>query len=81
MALSIDEVVGLVLAAAHPKLRERCDESKVVSVLEDEYAAYDAVALRALLSTSFDAVAAVLDERASGKGKLCVNAKSGVSTH
>ena len=36
-----EEVVGLVLGALHPRLRERCSEAKILSVLEDDCGAYD----------------------------------------
>ena len=32
---STEELVGLVLAALHPRLRERCTESKILAVLEE----------------------------------------------
>ena len=34
---STEELVGLVLAALHPRLRERCTESKILAVLEELY--------------------------------------------
>ena len=33
MNTATEEVVGLVLGALHPRLRERCSEAKIVSVL------------------------------------------------
>ena len=32
--MSTEDIITSVLAAAHPKLRERCKESKIVSVLD-----------------------------------------------
>ena len=34
---STEELVGLVLAALHPRLRERCTKSKILAVLEELY--------------------------------------------
>ena len=31
-----EDVVSLVLGALHPRLRERCSEAKILSVLEDD---------------------------------------------
>ena len=45
-----------VLAAAHPRLRERCSESKIISVLEDDCGAYDIDDLQSVLETGFDTV-------------------------
>ena len=39
--MKTEEVVGLVLGALHPRLRERCSEAKILSVLEDDCGAYD----------------------------------------
>ena len=33
MNTATEEVVGLVLGALHPRLRERCSEAKILSVL------------------------------------------------
>ena len=33
MNTATEEVVGLVLGALHPRLRERCSEAKIISVL------------------------------------------------
>ena len=54
---STEELVGLVLAALHPRLRERCTESKILAVLEEGCGAYDIKTLRTLLETrhGFDA--------------------------
>ena len=41
MMRSVEDAVSSVLAAAHPRLRERCSESKIISVLEDDCGAYD----------------------------------------
>ena len=38
---SVEDAVSSVLAAAHPRLRERCSESNIISVLEDDCGAYD----------------------------------------
>ena len=51
---STDDIVGFVLAAAHPKLRERCNRERIVAVLEDQ-GAYDCDGIRDLLMTRFDA--------------------------
>ena len=48
---STEELVGLVLAALHPRLRERCTESKILAVLEEDCGAYDIKTLRTLLET------------------------------
>ena len=45
---STDDIVGFVLAAAHPKLRERCNRERIVAVLEDQ-GAYDCDGIRDLL--------------------------------
>ena len=45
---STEDIVSRVLAAAHPKLRERCSKEKILLVLEGNYAAYDADTLRSL---------------------------------
>ena len=45
---STEELVGLVLAALHPRLRERCTESKMLAVLEEGCGAYDIKTLRTL---------------------------------
>ena len=44
--MNTEEVVGLVLGALHPRLRERCSEAKILSVLEDDCGAYDVETLR-----------------------------------
>ena len=49
--MNTEEVVGLVLGALHPRLRERCSEAKILSVLDDDCGAYDVEALRSLLET------------------------------
>ena len=53
-----------VIAAAHPKLRERCSESKIISVLEGE-GAYDVDGLQALLGVpdSFNVLHDKLDQQ------------------
>ena len=63
-AMDTEAIVGCVLAAAHPKLRERCSETKIVSVLEG-FGAYDADTLRDLLDGHFDAVVAKLEQEAA----------------
>ena len=62
---STEELVGLVLAALHPRLRERCTESKILAVLEEDCGAYDIKTLRTLLETrhGFDTVAAKLEQQ------------------
>ena len=60
MTTSIEDIVDHVLAAAHPKLRSRCDRDRIVTVLEDQ-GAYDADGLRDLLTTRLDATVSLLD--------------------
>ena len=57
---STDDIVGFVLAAAHPKLRERCNREQIVAVLEDQ-GAYDCDGIRDLLMTRFDATLVILE--------------------
>ena len=45
----IEELIDLVLAGQHPKLRERCIVDRIVTVLEDTFDAYDAGGVRAVL--------------------------------
>ena len=59
----MEATISCALAAAHPRLRERCSESKIISVLEDDCGAYDVPGLSALLETGFDAVVAKLEQR------------------
>ena len=44
MMRSVEDAVSSVLAAAHPRLRERCSESNIISVLEDDCGAPQAAA-------------------------------------
>ena len=60
---SVEDAVSSVLAAAHPRLRERCSESKIISVLEDDCGAYDIDDLQSVLETGFDTVVAKLEQR------------------
>jgi len=63
MIISVEDVVSSVLAAAHPRLRERCSESTIVSVLEDGCGAYDIDGLHSVLETGFDTVVAKLEQQ------------------
>ena len=62
--MSLEDKVTAVIAAAHPKLRERCSESKIISVLEGE-GAYDVDGLQALLGVpdSFNVLHDKLDQQ------------------
>ena len=62
--MSLEDKVTAVIAAAHPKLRERCSESKIISVLEGE-GAYDVDGLQALLGVpdSFNVLRDKLDQQ------------------
>jgi hypothetical protein len=51
----MEELVDSVLAAAHPKLRERCDDQKILSVF-DTIGAYDLDGLRAMLTERYDTI-------------------------
>jgi hypothetical protein len=59
---STEEVVERALAVAHPRLRERCIEAKIITVLVDECGVYDIEGLHALLEMGFDIVAAKMEE-------------------
>ena len=48
----MEELVDSVLAAANPKLRERCDGQKILSVF-DTIGVYDVDGLRAMLTGHF----------------------------
>ena len=37
-----EQLIDLVLNSAHHRLRERCERSKIVAVLEEKHGAYDA---------------------------------------
>ena len=52
--LSLESIVDLVLAGAHPRLRECCDRDRIISVLEAE-GAFDADAVCLLLDKRFEA--------------------------
>ena len=41
MSISTQQLVGLVLGAAHERLQQRCDERKIIALLEDKHGAYD----------------------------------------
>ena len=51
-----EQVVSLALSSAHERLRERCNREKILAVLEDQHAAYDAHGLHSLLTRKYDAV-------------------------
>jgi len=63
--MSTKEVVAAVLAAAPPRLRERCDFAKIVAILQEEYGVYDAMTLSSVLLVSFVVVAARLEEQSA----------------
>ena len=50
---STEQLIDLALASAHTRLRERCDRAKVLAVLEDKHAAYDAHGLHSLLMRKY----------------------------
>ena len=53
---STEELIVLALASAHPRLRERCDRAKILAVLEDKHAAYDAHGVHSLLVRKYGTV-------------------------
>ena len=44
-----EQLIDLVLNSAHHRLRERCERSKIVAVLEEKHGAYDAHGVHSLL--------------------------------
>ena len=61
--LSLESMVDLVLAGAHPRLRECCDRDRIISVLEAE-GAFDADAVCLLLDKRFEATMGLLGSAA-----------------
>ena len=57
----MEELVDSVLTAANPKLRERCDGQKILSVF-DTIGIYDVDGLRAMLTVRYDAIEARLEQ-------------------
>ena len=47
-----DELIDLALRSAHERLRERCDRSNILEVLEGKHAAYDSEDLQGGPSSS-----------------------------
>ena len=56
MSISTEHLVGLVLSAAHERLQQRCNQAKIVALLEDKHGAYDVDAVHSLLKMRYDRI-------------------------
>ena len=54
MSISTEQLVGVVLGAAHERLQQRCNQPKIVALLEEKYGAYDVDAVRSLLKRRYE---------------------------
>jgi hypothetical protein len=59
-----EQLVDQVLNSAHERLRQRCDRTKIVVVLEEKHGAYDVHAVHSLLTRKYD----VVDEQLESAG-------------